>query len=77
MGSIEIPLPDDVLDSLPDLGGGAAASNASTVTSPPAAERRSTEALVKKVTVPLTVSSEELRQHRNVRLEITLDITVK
>ena len=60
MASIEIPLPDEVMASLPDLGGVAVA----------------TDALVKEVTVPLTLSEDEVRRHRKLRLHITLDVTI-
>jgi signal recognition particle receptor subunit beta len=70
--SIEIPLPDGILGSLPAVGG---APRASTVTAPPA-ERRATEGLVKEVTVPLTLTAEELRRYRKLRLKITLDVTI-
>jgi mutual gliding-motility protein MglA len=72
MASIEIPLPDGIRRSLPDLGGGPAAS---TLAAPPA-ERRTTDGLVKEVTVPLTLTADELRRHRKLRLRITLDVTI-
>jgi signal recognition particle receptor subunit beta len=73
MASIEIPLPAGILNSLPDLGGGAA----STVAAAPApSERRVTDGLVKEVTVPLNLTLEELRQHRRLRLKITLDVNL-
>jgi hypothetical protein len=31
---------------------------------------------VKEVTVPLTLTAEEVRQHRKLRLKITLDVTI-
>jgi len=71
MTSVEIPLPDGILSSLPDLG-----SSMSTVAAPPHAERRSTDGLVKEVTVPLNLTAEELRQHRRLRLKITLDVNL-
>ena len=74
MASIEIPLPEGILSSLPDLG---APSAASSVAAPPKpAERRATDGLVKEVTVPLNLSVEELRQHRRLRLKITLDVNL-
>jgi len=63
MRSIEIPLPEGILNSLPDL-------------SVPATERRSTDGLVKEVTVPLNLTMDELRQHRKLRLKITLDVNL-
>jgi signal recognition particle receptor subunit beta len=74
MTSIEIPLPEGILSSLPDLG--APSTGASTVTAPPHTERRSTDGLVKEVTVPLNLTAEELRQHRRLRLKITLDVNL-
>jgi len=71
MTSIEIPLPEGILSSLPDLG-----SSTSTVAAPPHAERRATDGLVKEVTVPLNLTAEELRQHRRLRLKITLDVNL-
>jgi signal recognition particle receptor subunit beta len=69
--SIEIPLPEGILSSLPDLG-----SSASTVAAPPHTERRATDGLVKEVTVPLNLTAEELRTHRRLRLKITLDVNL-
>jgi mutual gliding-motility protein MglA len=75
MTSIEIPLPEGILSSLPDLG--APSSSASAVTAPPLpAERRATDGLVKEVTVPLNLTAEELRQHRRLRVKITLDVNL-
>jgi Predicted GTPase len=65
MMSIEIPLPEGILDSLPDL---------SAPLKP--AERRVSDGLVKEITVPLNISAEELRQHRRLRLKITLDVNL-
>ena len=69
--SIEIPLPQGILESLPVLG---QARPASTVAS--SHDRRSTDALVKEVTIPLNLTLEELRQHRRLRLKITLDVNL-
>lgn len=63
MMSIEIPLPEGILNSLPDLGAAPA-------------QRRSTDGLVKEVTVPLNLTMDELRQHRKLRLKITLDVNL-
>ena len=71
MMSIEIPLPEGILSSLPDLG---APSSSRTAT--PTAERRATDGLVKEVTVPLNLTMDELRQHRRLRLKITLDVNL-
>lgn len=73
MMSIEIPLPEGILNSLPDLS---APSGARLANPPKAAERRATDGLVKEVTVPLNISLEELRLHRRLRLKITLDVNL-
>jgi signal recognition particle receptor subunit beta len=67
MMSIEIPLPEGILSSLPDLG-----APSSTRT----AERRVTDGLVKEVTVPLNLTMDELRKHRRLKLKITLDVNL-
>jgi mutual gliding-motility protein MglA len=69
--SIEIPLPAGILDSLPILGEGLPA----TITAG-APERRSTDGLVREVTIPLNLSIEEIRQHRRLRLKIILDVNL-
>ena len=73
MTSIEIPLPEGILNSLPDLGSGATAS---AVATPLRSERRATDGLVKEITVPLNLTLEELKQHRRLRLKITLDVNL-
>ena len=66
MASIEIPLPEGL--ALPDIGAAPAAVK----------ERRATgEAIVKEVTVPVTLSAEELRHSRKLRLKVTFDITIE
>ena len=69
--SIEIPLPQGILESLPVLGEQPAAT---TVAAPP--ERRASDGLVKEVTIPLNLTMDELRQHRRLRLKITLDVNL-
>jgi signal recognition particle receptor subunit beta len=78
MMSIEIPLPDGILNSLPELGSSSPspAPRSAAVATPPAGERRSTDGLVKEVTVPLNLSIDELRQHKRLRLKITLDVNL-
>ena len=74
LASIEIPLPPGILDSLPvldDAHGGTSA----TITQLQA-ERRATDGLVKEVSIPLNLSIDELRQHRRLRLKITLDVNL-
>jgi signal recognition particle receptor subunit beta len=72
--SIEIPLPPGILDSLPSLDAAPSAVAAPPV--PPREERRSTDGLVKEVSIPLNLSAEELRRHRRLRLKITLDVNL-
>jgi signal recognition particle receptor subunit beta len=74
MMSIEIPLPPGILDSLPVLD---AQLQSATATLPaPATERRATDGLVKEVSIPLNLSLDEIRQHRRLRLKITLDVNL-
>lgn len=68
--SIEIPLPPGILDSLPVLGEGVPATTVASNA------RRSTDGLVREVTIPLNLSIEEIRQHRRLRLKITLDVNL-
>lgn len=70
MTSIEIPLPRGILDSLPDLGQTRGVPDA------PAPERRSTDGLTKEVSIPLNLSLDEVRQHRRLRLKITIDVNL-
>jgi signal recognition particle receptor subunit beta len=74
--SIEIPLPQDIVDSLPQVLPVLGASAASVATPPAASDRRSGEALVREVTIPLNLSIEEIREHRRLRLKITLDVNL-
>jgi mutual gliding-motility protein MglA len=69
--SVEIPIPQGILESLPVLGETQvrAAGDGSQ-------ERRATDGLVREVTIPLNLSIEELRQHRRLRLKITLDVNL-
>jgi mutual gliding-motility protein MglA len=71
--SIEIPLPQGLLDSLPILGEQPAAT---TVAARPAQERRANDGLVKEVNIPLNLTMDEIRQHRRLRLKITLDVNL-
>jgi len=71
--SIEIPLPAGILDSLPVLDEQSAATTKAPSTAP---ERRSTDGLVKEVSIPLNLSLDEIRQHRRLRLKITLDVNL-
>jgi mutual gliding-motility protein MglA len=71
--SVEIPLPAGILDSLPVLGQDAPAT---TTMSSPGPARRANDGLVKEVSIPLNLSLDELRQHRRLRLKITLDVNL-
>jgi mutual gliding-motility protein MglA len=71
--SIEIPLPQGILESLPILG---EQPSATTVAAPPSLDRRSTDGLVKEVSIPLNLTMDELRQYRRLRLKITLDVNL-
>jgi mutual gliding-motility protein MglA len=72
MMSIEIPLPQGILESLPVLG---EKSSAAPVP-PPVQERRSTDGLVKEISLPLNLTLDELRQHRRLKIRITLDVNI-
>ena len=74
--SIEIPLPPGIADSLPQVSSPRAGSALSVAAAPPAADRRSSDALVREVTIPLNLSLDEIRQHRKLRLKITLDVNL-
>jgi hypothetical protein len=71
--SIEIPLPQGILESLPVLGEQPAAT---TIATAPSLDRRSTDALVKEVNIPLNLTLDELRRYRRLRLKITLDVNL-
>jgi mutual gliding-motility protein MglA len=71
--SIEIPLPQGILESLPVLGEQPAVTKAA---APSSLDRRSTDGLVKEVSIPLNLTLDELRQHRRLRLKITLDVNL-
>jgi hypothetical protein len=73
--SVEIPLPQGILNSLPVLDQHFP-TRAPAVPPPPAVERRATDGLVKEVTIPLNLTVEELRQHRKLRLKINIDINL-
>jgi signal recognition particle receptor subunit beta len=74
MASVEIPLPAGILDSLPQLD--EASSSAATATAEPPAERRATDGLVREVSIPLNLSLDEIRNHRRLRLKITIDVNL-
>jgi signal recognition particle receptor subunit beta len=64
MKSVEIALPKGITESLPQLD------------SHPATERRASDGLVREVSIPLNLSLSELREHRRLRLKITLDVNL-
>lgn len=68
MASIEIPLPDQVRQSLPDLDAAKAAALE--------AERRRQDGLVKEITIPLNLSKDEIAGHRKLKLKVTIDINL-
>jgi mutual gliding-motility protein MglA len=72
MMSIEIPLPQGILESLPVLGEKSSREPAP----PPVQERRSTDGLVKEISLPLNLTLDELRQHRRLKIRITLDVNI-
>jgi hypothetical protein len=74
MTSIEIPLPQGILESLPVLGEQPAATTVASLS--PSPDRRSTDGLVKEVSIPLNLTMDEIRNHRRLRLKITLDVNL-
>jgi hypothetical protein len=72
MTSIEIALPQGILESLPVLGSGVASPSVKASSQ----ERRSNDGLVKEVSIPLNLSLDEIRQHKRLRLKITLDVNL-
>jgi mutual gliding-motility protein MglA len=62
LASVEIPLPAGILSSLPQLE--------------EAVERRQADGLIREVTIPLNLSLDEIRRHRKLRLNISLDINL-
>jgi signal recognition particle receptor subunit beta len=79
--SVEIPLPAGLLESLPTVSAAPAAVAPAPVAPPPPApafsqERRATDGLVKEITIPLNLTADEVREHRKVRVKITLDVTI-
>ncbi len=68
MTSVEIPLPEKIRDSLPDLDQNNARS--------PEGERRQSDGLTREISIPLNLSLEELKRHRKLRLKIHLDVNL-
>lgn len=74
MASIEIPLPEAILNTLPLLD--QPMRSAAEAVPAPRIERRDTDGLVKEVSIPLNLSLEEIRHHRRLRLKITIDVNL-
>jgi signal recognition particle receptor subunit beta len=74
MASVEIPLPEGILDTLPLLDHRMPSDTDAMAT--PRVERRVTDGLVKEVSIPLNLSLEEIRNHRRLRLKITIDVNL-
>lgn len=71
ISSVEIPLPEMLLSSLPQFPG----------SSPVSAEqqekdRRASDAIVKEVTIPINLSKDDLLRSRKLRLKITLEVNL-
>jgi mutual gliding-motility protein MglA len=81
LGSVEMQLPQGILESLPVLESRPAAAPRPAPASgpqaaPPEGERRVTDGLIKEVSLPLNLSIEELRRHKKLKLRITLDLNL-
>jgi len=70
LASVELQLPDGLLDSLPRLNDQKQDSGIGAPT------RRTSDGLVREVTLPLNLSLEELKTHKKLKLKITLDINI-
>ena len=73
--SVEITLPKGIMESLPQLDSRGVGVPAS-VAPLPATERRASDGIVREVSIPLNLSLSELREHRRLRLKITLDVNL-
>ena len=71
MMSVEIALPEGLLKSLPILDHREGAPEPEETT-----ERRSTDGLVKEITIPLNLSLDDIRRHKKLRLKITIDVNL-
>lgn len=65
LASVEIPIPEGILRSLPNLDQQKAD-----------AERRTSDGLVREVTLPLNLSLEEIRKHKKLKIKLTLDVNI-
>lgn len=73
MASIEIPLPQGIVDSLPQLD---TRRTVASIATPPATEKKTADTLLKEISIPLNLSMSELREYRRLRLKITLDVNL-
>jgi signal recognition particle receptor subunit beta len=77
IASVEMQLPEGLLNSLPKIGTSpGVATPVPMPVQPPEAERRTSDGLVKEVTLPLNLSLSELKGHKKLRLRITLDVNI-
>lgn len=71
ISSVEIPLPDGILSSLPQLSGSSLMSDEQKEK-----DRRANDAIVKELTIPINLSKEDLLNTRKLRLKITLEVNL-
>jgi len=80
LASVEMKLPDNIRESLPDFDKAAApqpsAPAPAQAASRPAAPEAGRPELVKEVTIPLNLSMSELKGQRKLKLKITLDVNL-
>jgi signal recognition particle receptor subunit beta len=78
LGSIEIPMPRGLLESLPDFDTPAMERESERLgAAEPLAPRHPSEGLVREITVPLRLTAEEIRDHRKLNLRINLEIEIE
>lgn len=70
LASVEMQLPEGLLDSLPKLTDQKQDAGAS------GPARRTSDGLIREVTLPLNLSLDELKAHKKLKLKITLDINI-
>ena len=76
LASVEMQLPEGLLASLPRITTQSGATPAPFAAATPEVERRTSDGLVKEVTLPLNLSLSELKGHKKLRLRITLDVNI-
>ncbi|MBI2213190.1 MAG: GTPase domain-containing protein [Acidobacteria bacterium] len=77
IASVEMQLPEGILNSLPKIATSPGVATPVPAPTPPVeAERRTSDGLVKEVTLPLNLSLSELKGHKKLRLRITLDVNI-